>query len=53
MISPWISHIFGGENVAEAAHILGTLLQAEQQQQIPGVQHSKDAKVVYMAGHAA
>ena len=43
--------IFGG-NVAEA-HILGTLLQAEQQQQIPGVQHSKDAKVVYMAGHAA
>ena len=44
--------IFGG-NVAEAAHILGTLLQAEQQQQIPGVQHSKDAKVVYMAGHAA
>ena len=53
MFSPhFLVHKWPSEPV-EAAHILGSLLQAAQQQQIPGVQHSKDMKVIYMAGHAA
>lgn len=49
----FLDNVFSSKRLEStlAAHILGTLLQAEQQQQIPGVQHSKDAKVVYMAGH--
>eukprot|EP00913_Durusdinium_trenchii_P032302 g30245.t1 len=35
-----------------ASHILGTLLQAAERKPIPGLSHSQNTKVVYMAGHA-
>ncbi|CAK9098993.1 unnamed protein product [Durusdinium trenchii] len=34
-----------------ASHILGTLLQAAERKPIPGLSHSQNTKVVYMAGH--
>ena len=38
---------------SEAAHILGSLVQARDKKQVEGIGHKPETRVVYMAGHAA
>ena len=49
----FLDNVFSSKRLEStlAAHILGTLLQAHEQKAVEGVQHNKEAKVVYMAGH--